>query len=232
MKKTLICLFTLLTVTLSATSQELPHFRLNVTGGYGYFLHTDPNEGGSQIFIHNDDYNNYQRQLKWGPDIEGNVHYLLNNGLGFGAKYRYLTTDAASTDLLFDAGEHYGVVQIAEQNEIIFVAPSLIYARWLEPTGKLLGTGALSVGYVYLESSGEVDNSSAMFTGGNMGVQIDLGVDYFLTPHFSIGLGTGYFYGKIKEVHINLSEQKTTLPENAQPNLSNIKLNLSLSYHF
>lgn len=169
MKKTLICLFTLLTVTLSATSQELPHFRLNITGGYGYFLHTDPNEGGSQIFIHNDDYNNYQRQLKWGSDIEGNVQYLLNNGLGFGAKYRYLTTDAASTDLLFDAGEHYGVVQIAEQNEIIFVAPSLIYARWLEPTGKLLGTGALSVGYVYLESSGEVDHSSAMFTGGNMG---------------------------------------------------------------
>ena len=170
--------------------------------------------------------------MKWGSDIEGNVQYLLNNGLGFGAKYRYLTTDAASTDLLFDAGENYGVVQIAEQNEIIFVAPSLIYARWLEPTGKLLGTGALSVGYVYLESSGEVDHSSAMFTGGNMGVQIDLGVDYFLTRHFSIGLGTGYFYGKIKEVYINLSEQKTTLPENAQPNLSNIKLNLSLSYHF
>jgi hypothetical protein len=219
-------------VTLSATSQDLPHFRLNVKGGYSYFLQTDPNEGGSQIFIHNDDYKKYEQQLKWGQNIEGNVHYLLNNGLGLGAKYRYLTTDASRTDLLFDAGEHYGVVSIAEKNKIIFLAPSLIFARWLEPTGKFLGTGTLSVGYIYLESSGEVDNSSAMFYGDHIGFQIDLGVDYFLTRHISIGIGSGYFYGKIKEVNINLSQQKTKLPESAQPNLSNIQLDLSLSFNF
>jgi len=131
-----------------------------------------------------------------------------------------------------EQGEHYGVISVSEKNEIIFLAPSLIYARWLEPTGIFLGTGALSVGYVYLESSGEVDNSSAMFSGENIGIQVDLGVDYFLTRHISIGLGTGYFYSKIKEVNINLSEQKTKLPENAQPNLSNLKLNLSLAILF
>jgi len=62
--------------------------------------------------------------------IAGNIHYLLNSGLGFGAKFRYLTTDASRTDLLFEAGEHYGVISVAEQNEIIFLPPSLIYARW------------------------------------------------------------------------------------------------------
>lgn len=232
MKRLIICVFSMLALSLSATSQNLPNFRMNVTGGFGYFLNTDPNEESTQLFIKNDDYKKYEQQLKWGPNLEGNIHYLLNSGLGFGAKFRYLTTDASRTDLLFEAGEHYGVISVTEQNEIIFLAPSLIYARWLEPTGILLGTGALSVGYVYLESSGEVDNSSAMFSGENIGFQVDLGVDYFLTRHISIGLVTGYFYSKIKEVNVNLSEKKTKLPENAQPNLSNLKLNLSLAIHF
>jgi len=140
--------------------------------------------------------------LKWAKPGR-NIHYLLNSGLGFGVKYRYLTTNASRTDLLLEQREHYGVISVSEKNEIIFLVPSLIYARWLEPTGIFLGTGALSVGYVYLESSGEVDNSSAMFSGENIGIQVDLGVDYFLTRHISIGLGTGYFYSKIKEVNIN-----------------------------
>lgn len=232
MKRLIICAFCMLTLSLSAKSQNLPNFSMNVTGGFSYFLNTDPNEGGTQIYIENNDYKKYDQQLKWGPNLEGNIQYLLNSGLGFGAKFRYLTTDASRTDLLVEVGDHYGVISIAEQNEIMFLAPSLIYARWLESTGKLLGTGALSVGYVSLESSGEVDNSSAMFSGENIGFQVDLGVDYFLTRHISIGLGTGYFYSKIKEVNINLSEQKTKLPENAQPNLSNLKLNLSLDIHF
>ncbi|OFX65586.1 MAG: hypothetical protein A2071_02350 [Bacteroidetes bacterium GWC1_47_7] len=107
-----------------------------------------------------------------------------------------------------------------------------MYALWLEPTRKFLGSGALSVGYAYLESSGTVDNESAMFSGSNGGFQIDLGVDYFLTRNISVGLSTGYFYAKIKEVNINLSENKTKLPENVQPNLSSLKLNLSLSSNF
>ncbi len=232
MKQLVVSVCCMLMGVLSVTSQELPNFRINVTGGYSYFLSTDPNEGGSQLFINNDDYKKYERQLKWGSNLEGNAHYLLSNGLGFGAKFRYLTTDASQTDLLVDAGDHYGVVGVMEQNEIIFLAPSVMYGWWLDSTGRLLGTGGLSVGYVYLESSGEIDTVAAMFSGNSIGFQADLGVDYFLTRYISIGLATGYFYSKIKEVSINLSERKTKLPENAQPNLSNIKLNLSLSLHF
>ncbi len=53
------------------------------------------------------------------------------------------------------------------------------------------GLGSLIVGYTYLESAGTVDNESAMFLGSNVGFQIDLGVDYFLTRNFP-GFGTGY----------------------------------------
>lgn len=232
MKQILICACLLIT-TLSTKAQELPNFRLNLTGGYSYFTATDPNDAGSEMFINNDTFKKYNRDLQWGLNAEGNVHYLLKNGLGFGAKYRYMKTDVSETDLLFDAGDaHYGVVNVSEENKIMFIAPSLMYALWLEPTRKFLGSGTLSVGYAYLESSGTVDNESAMFSGSNGGFQIDLGVDYFLTRNISVGLSTGYFYAKIKEVNVNLSENKTKLPENVQPNLSNLKLNLSLSLNF
>ena len=232
MKQILICACLLIT-TLSTKTQELPNFRLNLTGGYSYFTATDPNDAGSEMFINNDTFKKYNRDLQWGLNAEGNAHYLLKNGLGFGAKYRYMKTDVSETDLLFDAGDaHYGVVNVSEENKIMFIAPSLMYALWLEPTRKFLGSGALSVGYAYLESSGTVDNESAMFSGSNGGFQIDLGVDYFLTRNISVGLSTGYFYAKIKEVNINLSENKTKLPENVQPNLSSLKLNLSLSSNF
>ncbi|MFA7582109.1 MAG: outer membrane beta-barrel protein [Proteiniphilum sp.] len=232
MKQILICACLLIT-TLSTKAQELPNFRLNLTGGYSYFTATDPNDAGSEMFINNDTFKKYNRDLQWGLNAEGNAHYLLKNGLGFGAKYRYMKTDVSETDLLFDAGDaHYGVVNVSEENKIMFIAPSLMYALWLEPTRKFLGSGALSVGYAYLESSGTVDNESAMFSSSNGGFQIDLGVDYFLTRNISVGLSTGYFYAKIKEVNINLSENKTKLPENVQPNLSSLKLNLSLSSNF
>lgn len=233
MKQLFICVSFLLMTTLSALAQELPNFRINVTGGFTYFLQSDQNESGSKIFINDDAYKSYNNDLAWGLNAEGNAHYILNGGLGFGAKFRYMKTDAPATDLLYDAGsEHYGVVNISEKNEIMFLAPSLMYARWLEPTGKFLATGALSVGYVYLESSGNLDKASVMFSGANVGFQADLGVDYFLTRNISVGLSTGYFYSKIKEVNVNLSKDKTKLPENSQPDLSNIKLNLSLSLNF
>lgn len=233
MKLKIVSILCVLSSVLSVSAQELPKVRINLTGGYSYFLNTDPNEGGSQVFIKNDAYDKYNSDLAWGLNGEGNAHYILNNGLGFGAKFRYMKTDAPDTDLLFDAEtEHYGVANVSEKNKIMFIAPSLLYARWLEPTGKFLGTGALSVGYTYLESSGNVDRASAMFSGSSVGFQVDLGVDYFFTKNISLGLSTGYFYAKIKEVNINLSKDKTKLPENSQPDLSNIKLNLSLSFNF
>ena len=42
---------------LSALAQEFPNFRINLTGGYTYFLQSDPNEGGSKIFIIDDAWN-------------------------------------------------------------------------------------------------------------------------------------------------------------------------------
>lgn len=233
MRQLFISLTLLLMTTIMTLAQELPNFRINVTGGYSYFLQSNNNESGTVVFIENEAFKKYDKDLTWDLNAEGNAHYILNNGLGFGAKFRYMKIDAPSSDLLYDAGnDHYGVLNVSEENEIIFLAPSLMYARWLEPTGKFLATGSLSVGYVYLESSGNVDRASAMFSGSNVGFQADLGVDYFLTRNISVGLNTGYFYSKIKEVNVNLSKDKTTLPENAQPNLSNIKLNLSLSLNF
>lgn len=233
MKQLIISTCCMLLIALTAKGQELPNFRINVTGGYSYFTDAIPNADDASKFIKNKDFKKYVHQLDWRPNVEGNAHYLLNNGLGFGVKFRYLKTDIPQTDLLLDVGQnHYGVVNLSEKHDIIFLAPSIMYAWWLEPTGKFLGTGALSVGYTYLESSGNIDNLSAKFDGDNIGFQVDLGIDYFLTRHISVGFATGYFYSKIKEVRVNLSEDKTKLPEDEQLNLSNIKLNLSLSLHF
>ena len=68
--------------------------------------------------------------------------------------------------------------------------------------------------------------------GNSVGYQLDFGLDYFLTKKISVGFNTGYFYSKIKEVNMGLSETKTILPENSQLNLSNIKLNVSLALNF
>lgn len=233
MKQFIISSCCMLLIAFTAEGRELPNFRINATGGYSYFLANDPNENYTKIFVKNNSYKKYDRQTTWWQNLEGNAHYLLNNGLGFGIKIRYLTSSAPSTDLLLNVEEnHYGIVNLSEQNDVIFLAPSIMYARWLEPTGKFLGSAAVAVGYVTLETHGEIDHFGSKFYGENVGFQFDLGVDYFLTKHISAGIATGYFYSKIKEVRYSLSDKKTKLPENSQPNLSNIKLNLSLSLHF
>lgn len=233
MKLRILSVLCVLSSILSAKAQELPNVRINITGGYSHFLVTDLNSEIGDKFIRDAAFRKVDRQGKWGLNVEGNAHYIFNSGLGLGAKYRYMMVDVPKTDLLYDAGQdHYGVVSLSENNDIMFIAPSLMYAHWLDGNGKFLATGALSVGYVYLESKGSVDATTAMFSGNNVGFQADLGVDYFLTKNISVGVSTGYFYSKIKEVKVNLSKGKTKLPEDAQPNLSNIKLNLSLSLNF
>lgn len=164
MKQFIISTCCLLLITLTVNGQELPNFRINVTGGYSYMTADDPDEYNSFNFIDNNDFKKYNRQLNWAPNIEGNAHYLLNNGLGFGVKYRYLTNNISETDLLLDLGEdHYGVISLSEEYNIIFLAPSVMYACWLEPSGKFLGTGALSAGYTYMETYGNIDKLSTGF---------------------------------------------------------------------
>jgi|GEM_PF-3231996 hypothetical protein len=233
MKLKFLSILCMLASLLPGAAQELPNVRINITGGYSYFLKTELSPEIGDKFIKDAAFRKVDRQGKWGLNVDGNAHYIFNNGLGVGAKYRFLLIDVSKTDLLVDIGdEHYGVLSLSERNEIVFLAPSLMYARWLDQKGRFLGTGAFSVGYTYLESSGTVDEATAMFDGQNVGFQLDLGVDYFLTRNISVGLSTGYFYTRIKEVRVNLSEKKTTLPEDSQPDLSNIKLNVSLSLHF
>ncbi len=233
MKLKILSILCALSAVVGASAQKLPGIRINITGGYGYMLKTQVGNNSSSLLIQNDAFKNYEKRLTWASNIEGNAHYIFKNGLALGAKYRYLKAEAPATDFLVEAGaEHYGVVNLSEKNKIIFMAPSLMYVYRFGADGRFWGSGALSVGYTQLEASANIDNNSVKLWGDNVGVQADLGVDYFLTQNISLGVSTGYFYAKIKEVRVNLNEEKTKLPVNSQLDLSNIKLNLSLSIHF
>lgn len=233
MKQFIVSICCMLAAMVSASAQDLPRFRVNVSGGYTYFMKSDPNDQASRVFVKNDAYDAYRRDLRFAPNAEANAFFILRNGLGFGAKFAYTQVNAKETDLLIDAGnEHYSVLSISERNSIFFLAPTLMYTQWIEPSKRFLANGALSVGFVHLDSSGMLDLTSLAFYGDAVGFQVDFGVDYFLTRNISLGLSSGYFYTKVKEVEFMMSEGKTKLPEKAQPNLSSIKLNLSLSLNF
>ena len=230
MKRNSLILLLIISFASVISAQNFPNVRISASGGFSYFPVTEPS---GELFIKNEAYNQYNRHLSWGKNVDGNAHYISNMGLGFGVKYRYLNVKAPSTDLFVDAGsEHYGVINLSEDNDIHFIAPSVMYMRWLGDTNKLLALTSLSIGYTDLTSRGNIDGTSLVMFGNNVGYQLDLGLDYFLTKKISVGFNTGYFYSKIKEVNMGLSETKTILPENSQLNLSNIKLNVSLALNF
>ncbi|MFV0419290.1 MAG: hypothetical protein ACK5KT_11240 [Dysgonomonas sp.] len=225
MKHTLLILFFLAASFVSA--QDYPNVRISASGGFSYFPVTEPT---GQTFVKNSAYDSYNNHLKWGRNVDGNVHYILNMGLGFGAKYRYINVSAPPTDLFVDIGsEHYGVFNLQEKNDIQFIAPSIMFMQRLGRSSKFMAVTSVSVGYTYLQSIGELDGLSLVMTGSNIGYQFDLGLDYFITKTISIGLNTGYFSSTIKGANLGLSEKKTALKKEQQPNLSNIKLNASLA---
>ncbi len=233
----LLILFILLLVNPSIVSaqseHELSRLRISASGGLGYFFAEGDNE--IEGLIDKSKIDKINKDLRWATHLNGDVHYLINNSYGIGAKYIFQKTSAeASETLIFSPDDmHVIVTDLWEKDYINYTGLSLGAFSELGYSSKFNLTSSISAGYAWIRSELSVLYQNMLITGGNVAMYADIGADYRFHPNLAIGLNLGTFYCIVDKVNIsdgnNSVEQK--LDKDSRYNASNIHLLIGLRYY-
>lgn len=233
---TLSLLLLCLTASLSAqiVEQKIPRFRISASGGLGYLIASGQDDIISGV-VNKDVIDKANKDLRLATNLNGDVHYLFEAGWGLGAKYLFQKTSAKANDVIVDIQDnaHYMIMDIWEKDYINFVGPSLFGYSPMGSNDNLFLTSSLSAGYAWLRSEASILNQNMLVTGGNFGMNAEIGLDYLFTPSFGIGVNLGYlmsYFNKVKRTD-GASTQEQTFDKDSRYNASNIHVSIGLRYY-
>lgn len=227
----LLCLTTLLSAQI--VEQKIPRFRISASGGLGYLIATGQDDISG--VVNKDAIDKANRDLRLATNLNGDAHYLFDEGWGLGVKYLFQKTSAEANDIIVDIQDnaHYMIMDIWEKDYINYVGPSLFGYSPVGDNDNLFLTSSLSLGYAWLRSEASVLSQNVLVTGGNFGMNAEIGLDYLFSPSFGIGINLGYlmsYFSKVKMTDgVNTVEQ--TLDKDSRYNASNIHLSFGLRYY-
>lgn len=232
---TLSLLLLCLTASLSAqfVDQKTPRFRISASGGLGYLI-ASGQEDISGV-VNKEAIDKANRDLRLATNLNGDAHYLFEEGWGLGVKYLFQKTSAEADDIIVDIQDnaHYMVMDIWEKDYVNYVGPSLFGYSPVGNNDNLFLISSLSFGYAWLRSEAYVLNQNVLVTGGNFGMNAEIGLDYLFTPSFGVGVNLGYlmsYFSKVKMTDgVNKVEQ--TLDKDSRYNASNVHLSIGLRYY-
>ena len=232
-------LLTLLMMCLTASlwaqmvEQKTPRLRISASGGLGYLTATGQVDISG--VVNKDVIDKANRDLRLATNLNGDIHYLFEAGWGLGVKYLFQKTSGEANDIIIDIQDnrHYNVMDIWEKDYINFVGPSLFGNSPMGSNDNLFLTSSLSVGYAWFRGEGSVLNQNVLVTGGNFGMNAEIGLDYLFTPNFGMGVNLGYLMSYFSQVKFNngISTQEHTLNKDERYNASNIHLSVGLRYY-
>lgn len=235
-RKNLLFTLLLLCLTTTLTAQmynETPRFRVSASGGLGYLIASGQDDIAG--VVNKEAIDKANKDLRLATHLNGDIHYLFNGGWGLGAKYLFQKTSAEVKDLIIDVndGAHYQVTDFWEKDYINFVGPSLFGYYNIGSSDNFLLVSSLSVGYAWLRSEASVLSQNLLITGGNIGMNAEIGFDFLLNPNIGIGVNAGYFFstfGKIKATDGTITQEQT-LDKDSRYNAFNIHLSIGLRYY-
>ncbi|HBG41343.1 MAG TPA: hypothetical protein PKC47_06635 [Petrimonas sp.] len=223
-----------ISVSLSAqTEYKMPRLRISTSGGLGYLIASGQKDISG--VVNNDAINKANRDLRLATNLNGDAYYLFEAGWGPGIKYLFQRTSGEANNVIVDINDdaHYMVTDIWEKDYINFVGPSLFGYSPVGSSNNLFLTSSLSVGYAWLRSEVSALNQNVLVTGGNFGMNAEMGLDYLFTPRFGIGVNLGYlmsYFSKVKMTN-GINTQEQTLDKDSHYNASNIHSSVGLRYY-
>ncbi len=160
-------------------SEDYPHFRIAVNGGYSYILARLSSDIPK-------DFESYYKGLKSGYHYSGDIAYYFTEQLGIGFKYLMFRSSGEIVNVyatLPDGTVQYG--KLSDDVSTSFVGP-LFSTRFLDKNKRNSFIMAVGLGYMgYTDDA--VAISSLLFKGSTIGLCWDIGYDIGITDNFAIG---------------------------------------------
>jgi hypothetical protein len=210
--------------------------RFGLNGGPGYLMaRSDDAEDlmVSQGFTPSQA-KSYYKDMKWGIVTNADLICMITPNYGAGIKYKFFNTSSNLEGFLDTEYEMYLIyATIKEQIYVNYIGSSYFYQQTVGSQKSFTLNSTLSIGLTTYRNEAKYINSYSLITGNNFGCDISLGLEYFITRHFSIGADLSTFYSSIRKLKISDGSITTTvdLEKDNYENLSRLDFSFGIRFY-
>ena len=213
--------------------EPFERFRFAMNGGFGYLLGSSKTAEEKMIALGltDDQAKSYYKEMKSGICAGADLLFLINPDWGGGVKYKFYST-SADMEGFIDPGDGYNLYYgtFHERIYVNFIGGEFLFRQFIGSRKTLKLNSACSIGLTKYRNEASFFSSAFLLTGNNIGADLSLGLEYFISNHFSLGTELSLFYSSIRKM--KLSDGITTTPVHLEKdnyeNLSRLDLSIGI----
>lgn len=207
MKKLLLIILCVFYV-LNTYSQEFGNqkWKIGLSGGFSFITaSTKTNERELvDMGISPELAKKYYRDFKNGRIASANIVYLFKENMGAGVKYNLFTSSSKLDNVIVDynGDGNSEMLSLKEKLYYNFIGPSFYTQMTLNSAKTFQLTGQVALGYLhYRDEMRAVSNILA--TGSTFGSNMELGLEYFISKNWALGLNAEITSGLLNKVSLD-----------------------------
>jgi hypothetical protein len=214
-------------------SNPFERLRLGVNGGFGYLLSsskTAEEDMVDQGFTLKNA-KSYYRDMRSGLYANTELTWMIAPDYGAGIKYKFFDT-SSRTEGFVDPLDGINIYYTTYKEHIYvnYLGASCFFHQSISSLKSFKLNSGYSIGLVTYRNEAEYLNEYYLLTGKNIGMDISIGLEYFITRYFSVGTDLSVFYSSIHKIKITDGSNTTTvnLEKANYENLTRLNLSLGL----
>ena len=225
------------------TSKPSNRWIIGLYPGRSSLLASDDIESMTDLGIPKSQADEYSRRIRHGWNINGDIHFLITDFFGLGAKYSMFTS-SAQQNFTIKINNYYPeflYMGMKENLYIHYAGPSFLFRQWLNDKRNLQLTESLSAGYVHYRD--EIRQTQALINtlipnclaeGNTWGASAGLSFDYYPQSWLSIGVKAEFMYACLTKINLSTKELKQTieLEKKDYEYLTRLDYSLAVRFHF
>jgi len=211
-------------------------FRLAVNGGMGSLLGDTKTVEETLVTqgVSAGDAKKYYKGLKTGIQGKASAYYHTFGEYSFGLVYKgfYSSTEIMTPLQMDELNMYYG--KLGERYFVNFAGASFFGAERYGKNKQIGLNSAFSMGPAFYRDEVEMYNQEILIQGTTLGLDISLGLEYFIKPNISLNFETSVFSAKVKKMTVTTpdSSQDIELDKDNWENLGRIDVAVGLVYYW
>ncbi len=175
----------------------------------------------------------YMTDITRGFKGAGQIHYMVAEHYGIGLDYNFFNSGGEINGYLNTGG---GTIVYANAEDDVFInyLGASFYSDGRILKSRIKAYSQVSLGLTMFREETLYTYSPMVFTGNTLGMNLELGLEYFFQKNLSLGAGLNYFVSTLSKIKIDdgYSTETVELDDDESENLNHLDLNVGLRYYF
>ena len=181
-----------------------------------------------------EDAEKYVNDLIIGYTGKFTLHYQLTEYYGLGLLYNGFYSNAKILSRM-DYNDNYNWIygEVGEITYVNFVGPSFITNYKFGRNKSFSIHSSYTIGPVFYRDEIEMMKQQSLLTGVSLGQNLDIGLEYFITPRWALSLDASLFSSKLGKMTVETvnSKEKIDLEKEDNNNLSRFDISFGVIFY-